>query len=143
VISYEDAGLCLLVLTSGSTYGWDDTSRALYLDTFQRWDDAHALADACRQVITGWTHAHKPPIGDVKAAYDSIMRRKSMATGEIGPSPDSYPTFEEGVEIARQAYHAECYRLGKNPNEDLFNSFLGIGREERKAAERAKQAKRG
>jgi hypothetical protein len=142
-ISHDDADLCLTILMGASSYGWDEASVRFYRGMFMEWENAHVLAEACREVATAHTKAEKPAPGVIKAAYQARLRRHQLETPAIGPSEALFPTFEEGVEIARTAYHAECYRMGKNPNDELFDSFLGLNREERKALERSRQAKRG
>lgn len=119
---------------AGVTNGWDDASANLYADEFERWEDPAALKSAIDGVLVNATNTYRPALGKIREAYLAERRRRdSIATGELPPAPDRFPTFEEGVEIAKAAYHAECYRRGTESNDTHFARWLRLSKEERRA----------
>jgi hypothetical protein len=58
----------------------------------------------------------------------------ALGPGDDAPSPDAFPTFEEGIAVAQRAYENYCYREGKEPDLPFFHSILDpIHREARRA----------
>lgn len=114
----EEAELCLAILTSVTTYGWDDMAVRTYLDIFKTYDDAPALAQACREVAEGWTRAEKPAPGVIKAAYESVLRRRAAAEQKALPQPDGSIHPAQGRKIAMEAYSTST---GRTPPANVFD----------------------
>lgn len=131
----------LAVATGGNS--WTDDTVEFYVKAFTTYEDPDVLATACQEVVGAWARGDKPPLGIVAQQYQAVKRRQDSVRGELGPSPTSFPSFEEGLEIARQAYHAECYRQGREPTAGMVESWFGEGREDRRQVEALGRSRRG
>lgn len=115
----EDATMAIGYLV-GATTGWNDEAVLIYINEAEMLKDTEALNTAVRNVVRTWSEARRPPMSVVLDAYRSELSRKVQSAPALA-SGSRRVTFEEGVEIARAAYEAECRRAGRQPNDRLFN----------------------
>lgn len=116
-------------------------------DTFEQWlgylkelgDYPAAVKTAdllCREATDRWV----PGWGVFKQGYDRWVRRLeeereesrlALQSGEY--SKMRFPTYEQGAQIAWEAYCAECKFQNREPNKSFFDAWMGTGRAERRA----------
>lgn len=61
---------------------------------------------------------------DVNVAYQTEVRNQEMARAMIPETTGPILALEEGVEVARRAYHEECRRQGRTGTDDIFDSWV-------------------
>jgi hypothetical protein len=110
-------------ILSGRLTGFNDASVVAYVEDFTQLHDFRALTKACEQVSRTWLEGRRPPIAVILDAYNRELSRKSDIPRGIDTR---YPTFEEGIEIAWQAYCAEVRRLGREPDRRKFEKWLPV-----------------
>lgn len=114
-----------LMFLTQCTPGWDADAITIFTNEIERWHDPGALKAAIHALSMRWDRRSRPMMFDIKAAYDSEVRQRQMDLAlPSGEQSTTYPTLEEGCAIARKAYEGECRRLGKEPNPDIFDSWV-------------------
>lgn len=125
-----DAYNALSILIAGTT-GWTDADQSvdLYAAEFMMLGDPVALRRACSTVARTWTEGRRPPLRTVIDTYQAELRRqppppdRQLAEGAYEQDRDVgrvlsrtvVPEMAEGIEIAREAFVAQCERDGKDP----------------------------
>jgi hypothetical protein len=122
-------------------FDFTEDQYVLWRDMITGLDDAGSAQAAAAQLIRQARSRFVPGWGMFQEAYDSWSRRaRARAEEERLQLEDSaskrFPTFEEGVAIARQAYMEDCERLNRPIDLSHFDAWLGQGREERRTAQR-------
>jgi len=129
--------------------GWTEPKMELWVQQLQSLGDTEAAMVAANDLLQTHTNPGVPPWAVFKQAYDGRRRaleehrsESRRALEESSLSKTRYPSFEEGVEIAWDAYQDECRLRGKAPNREYFDSILsGMNRQARREA-RQKRARR-
>ena len=103
------------------TTGWNDASVQGYADELVKLENGEALKRACRKLSVTWEEARRPPLSAIINLYHSEALRLEQPAlpGRERPIPP-----RQGVEVARQAYVAECKRLGRRPDMDRFDAIV-------------------
>jgi hypothetical protein len=88
-------------------------------------DDAAAVLNACRD----WARdeGRWPTPADIRRLCRDAVRREMMEPPPVRQltSPGSYPSFDEGIRIAYNAYCSEVRRVGKHEPKTL-EAFTGM-----------------
>lgn len=137
----EQAATVMGILTPAFAFQPDTISQ--WADMLLDKQDFQAARKTALALVQGATDRYVPGMRTFTDTYDRWARRHEEENGALadydrlaiargGRSATNIPTLAEGIEIAWVDYQDECARLGKQPNRDLFDSFLGKGREERK-----------
>lgn len=118
----DDEAVNILGLLVGTTTGWNDEAVVAYAAEMRTHHDPAAMLVAVQHIARTWTEARRPPLATILDAYRTeLARRQPAPTREIGGR--RVPP-EEGILIARTAYEDECRRLGKRPNDYLFDRII-------------------
>lgn len=128
------AGIAYLV---AATQGWDNEAVEVYIFECMRFHDPGAFVAAMRNLALHWSRPGRPMMYDVNVAYQTEIRNQEMARTMIPETTGPILSLEEGVEVARAAYHEECRRQGRNGSNDIFDSWVQTLT--RKRAERAER----
>ena len=120
-----DYGLSLIIGALGGN-SWTNETVAIYRQQFSTVSDGDCFIRACQDVLGNWESPGKPPPRVIYDAYKSQIVRRELErpTREIEEGGRDIPAWRDGVEIARRAYHAECAKLGKEPDDARFESML-------------------
>ena len=105
------------------THGFDNASTDLYAARFAELENEEALQRAVDVIVNTWDRGYRPPLNTVLEQYRRELRRiedrdRPRALGA------KYPTFEQGVQIAWEAYCAEVRRMGREPDRKVFEKWL-------------------
>lgn len=106
----------------GRTTGWTDDSVAAYVDDLTELTDPEVAAWACRFIARTWSEARRPPLGLILDTYRSEMGRRDLYRPAIVEGGIIEPLV--GVEVARQAYAAECRHQGRPANMAIFDAWM-------------------
>lgn len=118
----------LLVGTTGVESSWSQQTMDYYVNQLSQLGDGDLLIEACRQVANTWNEPGRARVGAVMDAYKSLVMRKELhsAPQQIEEGRD-IPPWRDGIEIARSAYHEECRRQHREPDDRRFESILARG----------------
>lgn len=134
----------LLVGGTGGQASWPDETIELYVhELADACIDGESLIRACRVVVRDWQSLGRPPLGVIREAYRAEVTRRELDRPALSPGEERIPTFEEGIAIARDAYHAERYRMGLPSSDTHFERWLGLSKEARKEAAEEREAHSG
>lgn len=117
-------------LAAAGSGGWTDESIELYMSELEAWDDVAAAQAAVTYLVRSWTDTWRPSLGVITEYYRMERDRNTRQREETAQPAvtERIPTFAEGVEIARQAYHQQCYLRGRTPDEDFFLAWADPAR---------------
>lgn len=107
-----------------ATQGWNDEAVTVYVDQCMRFNDPNAFVAAMRNLSLHWRGPGRPMMFDVNVAYQTEVRNQEMARAMIPETTGPILALEEGVEVARRAYHEECRRQGRTGTDDIFDSWV-------------------
>jgi hypothetical protein len=106
---------------------WTKDVLTKYVEQCERFPDPDAFQEAMKALAMRWSKPSRPLPYDITLAYQETARTKELddhyALTE-GHSSSAYPTFEEGIAIAWEAYKAECDRQHREPNRAYFEKWL-------------------
>jgi hypothetical protein len=102
--------------------GWSPDVIAFYIDRLEKLPNFDALMAATLRIAESWSENGRPKLAVVLEAYRSEVWKMEAARA-LPPGDEDWISPAEGVEVARRAYHAECYRLGNVPNEEIFDAW--------------------
>lgn len=127
-----------------AAFNFNDDSVEQWIGWIAELQDQAAAHKAAQMLAKDATDRWVPGWRLFKESYDRWVRRldderaeaqKALMEGEY--SRMSIPTYERGIQIAWENYVAECERQGKQPNREMFDAWMGAGREERRAKARS------
>lgn len=125
----EDAVAGLMYLTATTPGPWDRDVVLAYTEQCERFPDPQAFVEAMKQLALRWTKPSRPLPYDITMAYNARKSERDLderyALTE-GYDNTVYPTFEQGVQIAWEAYQDECKRVGKEPDRSYFDKWLPV-----------------
>jgi hypothetical protein len=110
-------------LLAVGTNGFDNPSTDLYASRFSELENEEALQRAVEMIVNTWDRGYRPPLNVVLEQYRRELRRIEERD-QPRSIEGNYPTFEQGVQIAWEAYCAEVRRQGKEPNRRVFEKWL-------------------
>lgn len=116
--------LAALGSLAGVTPGWNNDSDVImdYAERLIDLGDPVALMQACEKIATTWTEPRRPPLAHILNIYRQEHQRR--APQALSYSPGKHVSFEQGIEIAWQAYRQEVVRQGREPDRKKFEKWL-------------------
>ena len=100
---------------------------------------------AAAEIIRHAQDTYVPGWGKFQAVYDRFIRQERLAQEEEQRMLESgaakrFPTIDEGIAIAREAYIEECRKLMKEPNLGYFDDMVDpIARQGRREVEKLRR----
>lgn len=116
---------------AANTNGWNDDTIGLYVEEFKMLSDPDVLRHTIGTVLRTWETTHRPPLAKVLEVYRSELRTKVDTRPALPPARGVVLSLDEARPLIVAAYEQEARRLGKRPNYEFLERFLGLGRQER------------
>ena len=121
----EAQALEAIGILTGTTTGWNDEAVERYCQDLKMLDDGEVLVTVATRLAQTWTEARRPPLAEIRNLYQRESERKAQRRRMMAlPSYQNTVPPEQGVEIARRAYEAECRHLGRAPRMERFDAIM-------------------
>ena len=108
------------------TTGWTDETVELYHAELQELRDPEVALAAVRSICSTELETFRPSVGRIVAEYDRIQKRRAEDAAARRPQLAARQLCKpaEGFRIAWNAYVDECSTQGREPNRELFESWM-------------------
>jgi hypothetical protein len=128
----EDEAFEVLIPLTSRFQGWNDELVNLWVDDLVRLTSLPAAEHAARVCVDSHEGWGPPPWAMFISIYRGHVQREGTdAIGEL--EPGAVPTFDRGIEIAKEAYRGQRRQMLKPIDENLVaEAFEGVGRAERR-----------
>ena len=123
------AGIAYL---AACTPGWTQVSVEMYVGQCERFQDPDAFLVAMKNLALRWDKPSRPLPHDITVAYNATAQQMDLDQRDAitdGHSSSNYPTFEEGLAIARESYVEYCRTQGREPDLAYFDRTIRSARE--------------